>query len=189
VTASPVRAYVTALVLVTAGTAGLVIAFSLPWLTLAAVLGIVATRGPARRVVGALLVLAGLGSVVAALAPVASSGSVEALGAVGGVLVMLGGAWTLARGATWPAMGARYDGARPASRSPRPLSAWEAQDRGLDPTLDPTPDPTPNPTLDPTLDAVSEPIDVGPRDTGGDRTRDPRDGGPPADRTTTSASD
>lgn len=141
---SPVRAYVLALVLVTAGMASLVIAFSLPWLSLAAVLGIVATRGWARRVVGALLVLAGIGSVVAALAPLSSSGSIPVVGAIGGVLVTLGGAWTLTRGATWPAMGARYDGARPATRSPRPLSAWEAQDRGLDPTLDPPGDSPPD---------------------------------------------
>lgn len=145
-TLTPVRAYVMALAVVGLGIAGIVVAFGLPWLTLAVVLGIVATRGWARRVVGALLVLVGVVAAVAGAAPLASSGTVSVLGVIGGVLVILGGAWTFARGATWPAMGARYDGARPAARARRPLSAWESLDQGVDPTVDPPGDAPADPS-------------------------------------------
>lgn len=69
-----------------------------------------------------------------------------ALCLVGGLLTGAGGALTALRGAGWPAMGARYD--RPARRvatEPGPAAAgpvtgrrtteaWDALDRGEDPT-------------------------------------------------------
>ena len=133
---SPARAYVAALVLMTAAIVGIVMATGLPWLALAVVLGVVATRGWGRTVVGALIAAAGLASMVMCL--LGSIPGSPLLGAVSGALLALGGAWTAVAGRSWPAMGARYDAGRPASRRARSLSAWEAQDRGIDPTEDPS---------------------------------------------------
>lgn len=138
---SPVRAYVAALVLMAVGLAGLVITTGLPWLVLAVLLGVVATRGWGRVVVGVLIAIAGVAAalvcVVGTLPGATGIGS-TALGVTGGVLLALGGAWTVVAGRTWPAMGARYDAGRTPTRKERSLSAWEAQDRGLDPTEDPS---------------------------------------------------
>jgi uncharacterized membrane protein (TIGR02234 family) len=65
---------------------------------------------------------------------------------VGGVLVALAGAQALARCAHWPEMGRRYtrDAAGDPAHAPRtPVreSAWDALDRGVDPTADPGTDP------------------------------------------------
>ncbi len=57
--------------------------------------------------------------------------------AIGGILVALAGLITLARAHTWPAMGARYDapGGRPPAAVPDDVKvAWDALDRGEDPT-------------------------------------------------------
>ena len=111
-------------------------------LALAGVLAVVATRGPARRVVGGFLCLVGLTVTVLAVvsdvdaaldhaarvaAGVSSAqaihGSTSAwpwLCAVGGLLVAGAGALTALRSAGWPALGGRYErrGApyRPAAR-------------------------------------------------------------------------
>jgi uncharacterized membrane protein (TIGR02234 family) len=128
-------------------------------LALAGVLAVVATRGHARRALGALLALAGLtvalvaatGDVGAALdraartaAGISSAQATDAAAnawrwvcVVGGLLVAASGVLTLLRGGRWPALGARYE--RGAARTPRPLDAWSALDQGIDPTVDPTP--------------------------------------------------
>lgn len=133
---SPVRAYVAALVLMSAALVGIVIATGLPWLILAVVLGVVATRGWGRTAVGVVIVIAGIGTVLGCLLGSVPGSAV--LGTISGSLLALGGAWTAVAGRSWPAMGARYDGGRSPSRRGRPLSAWEAQDRGMDPTEDPS---------------------------------------------------
>ncbi|MGC5051957.1 Trp biosynthesis-associated membrane protein [Micromonospora sp. DT48] len=126
----------------------------LPWLPALALVGlagggaVLATRGRPRRVLGGLLTLLGL-----ALAAGGGYGLLGDLGdpvarqwptltLLGGVLAAVGGGSTLLRGHRWPAMGARYE-----RRPSRPtgtggpiegggtVDAWEALDRGEDPTV------------------------------------------------------
>ncbi|MEV4121057.1 Trp biosynthesis-associated membrane protein [Micromonospora sp. NPDC049645] len=137
----------------------------LPWLPALALVSlagggaVLATRGRVRRVLGVLL--GALGLAVAAgggyglVAEVSGSVSRQwpALCLLGGVLAALGGWWTAWRGGDWPAMGARYE--RPARTAPqapsaqdgpagaptplagrRTTEAWDALDRGEDPTAD-----------------------------------------------------
>jgi hypothetical protein len=126
---------------------------ALPALALVALAGaggLLATRGLARMVVGALLALAALGEIVALAGHLGQSGWV-ALGLAGALLVAAGGAVTLWRGGGWPAMGSRYDRAE-AGPAPAPDNAeesdaaiWDAMDRGEDPT-DRRPDRPPDTT-------------------------------------------
>ncbi len=130
---------------------------------LAGVAALAATRGVGRVVVGALLAAAGL-AVVVATAGALSEGAAAALArgvrrpgvqvvtndALGftpwpavtlaaGVLLALGGLVVAVRGRRWAALSARYEA--PAARAQRPsarpeVEAWEALDRGEDPTGD-----------------------------------------------------
>ncbi|MEU7753974.1 Trp biosynthesis-associated membrane protein [Micromonospora sp. NPDC049171] len=137
----------------------------LPWLPALALVtvagggAVLATRGRLRRVLGALLgVLAlavaaggGYGLVVDVEGSV--SRQWPALCLLGGLLAAVGGFWTASRGGGWPAMGARYERpartAREAASAPagasepsapmagrRTTEAWDALDRGEDPTAD-----------------------------------------------------
>lgn len=132
----------------------------LPWLpalalvALAGAGAVLATRDGVRRVVG--LVVLSLGGAVAAGGGFALVTGLDgelsrqwpALCLVGGMLVTVGGGWTAWRGASWPAMGARYErpaGASTRGSTPRPttrvvpgrrtMDAWDALDRGEDPTV------------------------------------------------------
>lgn len=124
-------------------------------LGLATAVALVATRGIGRRVVGVLVAAAGVGVIVYAarvgfdpepvvrgtqrvigLVPSGrpSLGSVRVTAApwaalVGGVALLGAGALAVAFGQSWPAMGGRYQ-----TRAPRPMDAWEAIERGQDPT-------------------------------------------------------
>ncbi|MBY8872726.1 Trp biosynthesis-associated membrane protein [Micromonospora sp. PLK6-60] len=130
----------------------------LPWLPALAVVGlagggaVLATRGAVRRALGVLLALLGL-----AVAAGGGYGLVAAFGGevsrqwpalclVGGVLAAAGGGLTAVRGRGWPAMGARYERpARDGDGGPVPAEgrvtgrrtteAWDALDRGEDPTV------------------------------------------------------
>lgn len=136
---SPARAYAAALVLLTAGLVLLVVAYGLPWLTLAVVLGIVATRGWGRTVASLLLGAAGLVAAVTGIVLVLNGGddSGSPLGALGGLLVAFAGGWATWRGRAWPAMGGRYERTSTvATASSSRLAAWDALDRGQDPTDD-----------------------------------------------------
>ncbi|MEV4825889.1 Trp biosynthesis-associated membrane protein [Micromonospora sp. NPDC049274] len=132
----------------------------LPWLpalalvTLAGGGAVLATRGRVRRVLGVLL--GALGVAVAAgggYGLVADLGGVvsrqwPALCLLGGLLAAVGGGWTALRGGGWPAMGARYErpartvteSGPPTVAPPSPMvgrrttEAWDALDRGEDPT-------------------------------------------------------
>ncbi|MEO3778982.1 Trp biosynthesis-associated membrane protein [Micromonospora sp. B11E3] len=130
----------------------------LPWLPALAVVAlagggaVLATRAVVRRLLGALLLALGV-----AVAAGGGYGLVAAFGGevsrrwpalclVGGLLAAAGGALTALRGGGWPAMGARYERrARPAVDAPtgpaagpvtgrRTTEAWDALDRGEDPT-------------------------------------------------------
>lgn len=122
----------------------------LPWLPPLAVVGLagagalVAARGAGRRMVGGLLFLAGLGLVALSgyglVAVVGVRTAWPLLSAFGGLLVTAGGGYAAVRGRGWPTMGARYERrARAAAdrpeRAPDPnRAAWDALDRGEDPT-------------------------------------------------------
>ena len=130
---------------------------------LAGVVAVLATRGLARRVVGGVLVLVGLGLVWRAIA---SAGGVStrrarslvnehrptvdvstavphvtahavwpALTVTGGVLVAVAGALIVWRGHRWQVMSARYE-AQPTQADPARTAAtlWTKLDRGEDPT-------------------------------------------------------
>jgi uncharacterized membrane protein (TIGR02234 family) len=124
-------------------------------LGLAATVALVATRGIGRRLVGVLLAAAGVGVMVYAarigadpgptvraaqhVVALAPSGhprvgpirlTVAPWAALVGGLAFAGAGMVAAVfGPRWPAMGGRYQ-----TRSRRPLDAWEAIERGQDPT-------------------------------------------------------
>ncbi|WP_434090134.1 Trp biosynthesis-associated membrane protein [Micromonospora carbonacea] len=134
----------------------------LPWLPALAVVGlagggaVLATRGVPRRLVGVLLlalgvaVAAGGGYGLVAAFDGTVSRQWPAFCLVGGLLAAFGGGGVALRGGGWPAMGARYERrARPgvgsapgeaAAAGPvagrRTTEAWDALDRGEDPTAD-----------------------------------------------------
>ncbi|GAA1777904.1 Trp biosynthesis-associated membrane protein [Streptomonospora arabica] len=136
-------------------------AFAMGLAGLAALAAVLATRGPLRRALGGVVALFGLAALVgvwrgtrtAALQEAAAdrataSGAVDGLhlvaqwpglAAAGAVLLAAAGAYTLVRGAAWPAMGSRYDrhSAPSAARSSDPAELWKSLDSGADPTLDP----------------------------------------------------
>ncbi|WBB82244.1 Trp biosynthesis-associated membrane protein [Micromonospora sp. WMMD882] len=123
----------------------------LPWLpalgvvALAGAGAVLATRGRLRRALGALILLLGVavtagggyGLTAAFDGEVSRQWPASCL--LGGVLTAVGGAWVGWRGQRWPAMGARYE--RPVAAPPRAgtpargaTDAWDALDRGEDPT-------------------------------------------------------
>jgi hypothetical protein len=115
-----------------------------PWQRPLALVGLagagalLATKGVLRRVVGGLVAACGLGIVVAASYAITGDANLgwPAVAALGGLALTAGGALALVRGRRWPAMGARYERRPPAERSDGTVRAWEALDRGEDPTAD-----------------------------------------------------
>jgi len=119
-------------------------------LGLAGVAALAGTRGRGRVVLGAVLLLAGAAAcatTVSVLARGASAAVEQAPGftawpgaaLLGGALLALGGLVVVARGGRWATLSARYEA--PAARAaapaaaPRPeVAAWDALDRGEDPT-------------------------------------------------------
>ena len=118
----------------------------------AGLLGLIATRGWGRTLVGVIVAAAGVvavgGCVAFALSPSgridqvasADAGSavhVEAawtgwwiVGCIGGLLILAVGAAAVMRGRTWPTMGTKYE------RSAAVRDPWAQLDAGQDPTLD-----------------------------------------------------
>ncbi|MEV4755567.1 Trp biosynthesis-associated membrane protein [Micromonospora sp. NPDC049559] len=141
----------------------------LPWLPALALVGlagggaVLATRATARRLVGLLLLLVALGVAaggaygVLALDRGDGSAAWPLLCALGGLVATAGAALTAVRGQRWPTMGARYERPATSAAAPRPaegasagrdtrldarrtVAAWDALDRGEDPTVgDPEP--------------------------------------------------
>ncbi|HEX6497545.1 MAG TPA: Trp biosynthesis-associated membrane protein [Micromonosporaceae bacterium] len=123
---------------------GAALAAWLPALALVALAGagaLLATRRSGRVAVGILLVLCGLGIAAGggyglAEVPGASAGwPVVAL--LGGVLVVAAGLVATAHGRRWPSMGGRYErdaGSGSTGRGGGERDAWDALDRGEDPT-------------------------------------------------------
>lgn len=135
--------------------------------SLAAAGALLAIRGVPRRLLGALAVLAGAALASGAGYGLLAAGQRSAamltwpvLCALGGLAVALAGALATARGHRWPALGTRYErpasgrgergagdraeGDRPAAaRDGGPVAstqAWDALDRGEDPTVREDPD-------------------------------------------------
>jgi uncharacterized membrane protein (TIGR02234 family) len=126
--------------------------FGLALVALAGAGALLATRGLGRRLLGGLLVVVGLGVAAGAVAGRAGLdvGSAGAGGTgwpvacvLGGLLIVLGGLWAARSGHEWPAMGARYE--RGGAAGPPAAdadvdqrvdtrAAWDALDRGDDPT-------------------------------------------------------
>jgi uncharacterized membrane protein (TIGR02234 family) len=132
---------------------------------LAGVVGVLAARSVVRRLVGALIALAGLGAAVASVieanpgAGELSGRAGEAVGTasatatavdatlwpwvavLGALLAAAAGALTALRSGSWPGMSSRYerpDGAPARTAAPSSdaaLEQWRALDRGEDPTL------------------------------------------------------
>lgn len=127
---SPGRSYALALLLMAGGLVGVILAFGLPWLAVAAVVGVIATRGWVRRLIGALLAIAG--TATAAVGLLTGEAAVPAV--VGGLVLATGALWTALRGQEWPVMGARYEPTAGERRRARAVSDWDALDQGRDPT-------------------------------------------------------
>ena len=137
------------------GTVLLPAAAAAGWLCLAGLAAVVATRGWARTVVAVVLLLASLGIAAAslafaavpatvvqqALAPELGDDALLALTAtgwwaaalLGSALVGYSACWTMLRGRGWPSLGARYERRRALAPA---TSAWDALDKGQDPTDD-----------------------------------------------------
>ncbi len=121
----------------------------LAWLPAVALVGLagagalIATKRAARTVVGALLVLVGLGLVAGGVDGLRLAASADRAWPVavlvGGVAVAWSGWRALRHGRGWPAMGSRYDraGAPPARATADRGDAgmWDDIDRGVDPTI------------------------------------------------------
>lgn len=133
----------------------------LAFLGVAGAAALLATRGPVRVLLGALLTAAGAGLGVAvvravsegvfsaladhrgpgALAPTGAEPGFEAwwsLALVAALLQLAGGLLIAVRGRRWTALSSRYD--TPAARAEKPparvdVATWDALDRGEDPTL------------------------------------------------------
>ena len=119
------------------GHLGWVVAIALVGLAGAGAL--VATKAGVRTVVGVLLGLAGLAIVGGGIEGLTIAGGVRlawpVIVMIGGLLIAYGGLRTTREGASWPAMGARYE--RPARSRSGPAteaSMWDDLDRGVDPT-------------------------------------------------------
>lgn len=122
------------------------IAAAMPIVGFAGVAGVVGSRGVVRRLVGVLIVVSGValswsgvrsaisiqvGEVVATGKIVSVTPIFPALAAVAGLVLAAGGVAVAVRGQRWPQLGANYE-----RSTGRPRDAWEALDRGVDPTLD-----------------------------------------------------
>lgn len=118
---------------------------AMPVVGLAGLAGIVGSRRWLRRAIGAVIALSGLALTWSAVDAFAGFGVGEAgpgggvvvsvapaypmVAAIAGAMLAVGGAWTILRGQTWPSLGVNYERA-----VDRPRSAWEALDRGIDPS-------------------------------------------------------
>jgi uncharacterized membrane protein (TIGR02234 family) len=141
---------------------------------LAGVVGILASRGIARRIIGAALVITGgimcwdaatalraissehartvlrdaqtgVGLDAGRAVTVAVHPVWPVLAALGGLLIALAGALTIGYGAAWKGLSGRYEHPQPAAGPQRDVRLWSALDRGIDPTADPAPDVTADP--------------------------------------------
>jgi hypothetical protein len=103
---------------------------ALALLALAAVVAMFAVRGALRSAVGVVVGLAGVFIVIASVT--AGGGAWRWIAAAGGAVILAAGVLIVTRGGPWPSMSTRYE--REERAATKPLSAWDAIDRGEDPT-------------------------------------------------------
>lgn len=121
---------------------------------LALVAAVIAAKGRLRRAVGVVVVVVAgiaLGVSIAGRSSVSSALTSHEIGglgvpahgtangwwivaAVGGLIAVIAGLAVAVRGGRWAAMGRKYEAPRPVPASDPADSAWEALDRGEDPT-------------------------------------------------------
>ena len=108
---------------------------ALALVALAGVVAVLAARGWTRVAVGVVLALGGVAIAVSAASEVGAAPAPvwPLLSTLGGLLVLCAGVLTTWHGRAWPALGARYD-APTARRPATDGDAWDALDRGEDPT-------------------------------------------------------
>ncbi len=123
--------------------------FAFGLMGLAGLVALLATRQVGRQIVGALVVVAGVGLGWASVLGRSTDGGWAAnvgeagvphwtawpwVALAGGVLVALGGLLAIVRGGRWPGMSSRYD--RPSGQTRGSEDdTWRALDRGEDPTV------------------------------------------------------
>jgi uncharacterized membrane protein (TIGR02234 family) len=132
------------------------------WVGLAAIAALLATRTWGRRVTGAAVLLAGGAAgasavafgltevatggggtfVAAALGDAAEADSTSVsitawwlLAVLSGLAMLVCGLLALLDGPAWPRLGARYSRPESATRAPSAAAAWDALDRGEDPSI------------------------------------------------------
>jgi uncharacterized membrane protein (TIGR02234 family) len=132
------------------------------WVGLAAIAALLATRTWGRRVTGAIVLLAGGAAgtsavafglteaatggggtfVAAALGDAAEADSTSVsitawwlLAVLSGLAMLVCGLLALLDGPAWPRLGARYSRSESTTSAPSAAAAWDALDRGEDPTL------------------------------------------------------
>jgi uncharacterized membrane protein (TIGR02234 family) len=132
------------------------------WVGLAAIAALLATRTWGRRVTGAVVLLAGGAAgasavafglteaatggggtfVAAALGDAAEADSTSVsitawwlLAVLSGLAMLVCGLLALLDGPAWPRLGARYSRSESATRAPSAAAAWDALDRGEDPSI------------------------------------------------------
>jgi len=137
--------------------------YFVPWLSALALVGLagtgalLATRGRWRAVVGLVVLIAGAGVAVGGVYGLVAVDGVRIawplLCIPAGLLLAAGGGFAIARGGSWPAMGARYErapapptpsgpaqpeqkpaGVERSGPSPSEIAMWDALDRGEDPS-------------------------------------------------------
>ncbi len=116
----------------------------LPALALVALAGaaaLPATRRGGRLVIAAVLAAAGAGIAATGVYAVTQGAVTQGAAAgwpmscvLGGLVVAAIGGFTAVRGHGWPAMGSRYDRAQARPHVGSDVQAWDAIDRGEDPT-------------------------------------------------------
>lgn len=131
------------------GSSVLPAAAAMPVLMLAGIAAVIGSRGWGRRLTGVVIGFAALVVIVSAIsalfveglssfAPadaraVATAPLSAVLSVAGGAIAFAGGAVIAWRGPLWPGLGRSYE-----RQAKKPRDAWEALDRGVDPTLEAT---------------------------------------------------
>lgn len=105
------------------------------WAALAGVLAVIATRSWGRAIIGVLVTAAGLVIIISTIYARPDSSLWWIAAVVGGILVVGSGVDIAIHGRSWPGLSRRYESADSTRVTPsKPLTPWEAIDRGQDPT-------------------------------------------------------
>ncbi|MBO3745380.1 Trp biosynthesis-associated membrane protein [Streptosporangiaceae bacterium NEAU-GS5] len=109
----------------------------LAWAALAGAAALLAARGVARRLVGAVVAVCGAGILAAAWTASAEGTAWRGIALGGGALLVFAGVVAVALSGDWPGMSGRYERGGSRTRTGGPAderSLWDAIDDGDDPT-------------------------------------------------------